>query len=804
MKPAAHLLGTAGLVAATLLCVSCAKTPEQQLADRWGMLHDYCTECHNDAERAGEMTLEHMNPSTVAAHPELWEKVVRRLRGGVMPPPGANHPDLDRVNEFVAALEASLDNAASARGVTPGHVAMHRLNRIEYQRAVRELLDVEIDASKLLPADGTSEGFDNVATALHVSPTYIDQFIAAAREVSLKAVSNPSPKPARAQYVSKVKNHTAHVEGLPLGTRDGLVVRHYFPADGDYVFYLDVTAEPGAELYAYPQGWLEYEHTAILTIDGRTAFEASLGGEQDLRDLDQRQIAAVNAIKDRFHHVHVPVKAGYHEIGATFIARSYAESDHRLQSFTPGEGVPDVPQLLGLQVVGPYDSSGISGTGPRSKLFVCYPETEAQEAPCAARILTRLARMAFRRPVTDEDMQPLLGFYRSGREAGGFETGIQKGVLAILASTKFLYRFDTEGPPPNLRAGDAYPVSDVELASRLAFFLWSEGPDETLLGLADRGQLSKPSVYAAQIERMFNDPRSKALVSSFAFQWLSLRKINSIEPDERLFPNFDEELRQAFVEEMSLFLDSVLRDDEKSVLELLSARYTFVNERLAAHYGITGVKGERFRRVELADPNRWGLLGKGSVLMSTSYADRTSPVLRGAWIMEHLLATPPTPPPPNVGTNLPAVSFEQPKSVRERLEQHRTVSSCNHCHGVIDPLGQALENYNAIGEWRTRERDSGVPIDPKGHLADGRAVASPSDVRAALMSEPEKFAETLTIQLLTYALGRTLEYYDMPVVRSIVREAAKSDYTFASIVAGVAKSAPFRMRTVPDAGVGEQ
>ncbi len=792
------------LASMLLVAAGCSKPPEEALADRWGMLDQYCTECHSDAERAGDLSLEHITPAVVAANPETWEHVVRRLRGGVMPPPGGKHPKPEQVTEFVAALEASLDAAANAKGVSPGSVVMHRLNRVEYQTAIRDLLGVDIDASRLLPADVTSDGFDNVAQVLRVSPTYLDQYIAAAREISIKAVGNPKPAPARAEYLTKTKNHTVPVEGLPLGTRDGVVVRHYFPADGEYVFNLKVSSEPGAELRAYPQGWLEYEHTAILTIDGAKVFEASLGGEKDLRDVDHFQIAAVNAIKDRFHNIRLQVKAGYRDVGAAFIARSYAESDHRLQALTPGEGVPDVPQMLGVELVGPYGPSGISEpTQARERIFVCYPETEEQEAACAERILTKLARLAFRRPVTDADMDPLLRFYSAGRESGTFETGIQKGLLAVLSSTKFLYRMEPEAPPARVKTGEAYTVSDLELASRLAFFLWSEGPDEELLGLAENGRLSDPKIYAAQIERMFADPRSKALVTNFAFQWLSVRQLDSVEPDPRLYPNFDDDLRQAFVEEMALFLDSILRDQSKSVVEVLTAPYTFVNERLALHYDIGGVRGERFRRVELTDPNRWGVFGKGSMLMATSYPDRTSPVLRGAWIMEHLLGTPPTPPPAGVETNLTPVSLEQPKSVRERLKQHRTVSSCNHCHGVIDPLGQALENYNAVGEWRTRERDSGVAIDPTGELADGRPVNSPVQLRQVLAAQPEKFVQTVTQNLLTYALGRTVEYYDMPVVRSIVHDAARNDYSFASIVAGVATSAPFRMRSLPAARDGE-
>jgi Protein of unknown function (DUF1592)/Protein of unknown function (DUF1588)/Protein of unknown function (DUF1585)/Protein of unknown function (DUF1587)/Protein of unknown function (DUF1595) len=785
--------------AASMIVAGCSESPDESLAQRWGMLDQYCSDCHNDAEAAGDLSFEGVSPSEVAAHPERWEQVVRRLRASVMPPPGETHPGAEQVDAFVAALEGTLDEAAATRGDSPGHVVLHRLNRVEYATAVSDLLDMTINSSRLLPPDVSTDGFDNVAEVLRVSPTYLDQYIAAAREISIKAVGNPSPEPARAEYLSKNKNRTAYVTGLPLGTRDGVLAEHYFPADGEYVFNLDVSSEPGAELRAYPQGWLEYRHTVILTIDGEKVFEGELGGEDDLRDVDRFQIAAVNAIKDRFRNVRVQVKAGYRAVGAAFLARSYAESDHRLQTFIPGEGIPDVPQMLGMEVVGPYGPTGISEpTQTRERIFICYPETEQDESACADRILTRLAHVAFRRPVSDADMEPVLAFYRSGHEAGGFETGIQRGLLAILSSTKFLYRAEPGGPPTDLAPGEAYAVTDLELASRLAFFLWSEGPDEELLALAEEEELGKPAVYEQQIARMFADPRSKALVTNFAFQWLSVRGLDAVEPDPRLYPSFDNDLRIAFEAEMQLFLDSVLRDEKRSVVELLTAPYTFVNERLARHYGIDGVRGTRFRRVELADPQRWGVLGKGSVLMATSYPDRTSPVLRGAWIMEHLLGSPPTPPPPGVETNLVPVSNTQPKSVRERLAIHRTVSSCNHCHGVIDPLGQALENYNAIGEWRMRERDSGVAIDASGELANGRKVNSPVDLREALSAEPEKFVQTVVQNLLTYALGRTVEYYDMPAVRAIVRDSARSNYSFASIVKGVATSTPFRMRAVPE------
>ena len=773
------------------------------MAKQWGLFSHYCTDCHNDAEAAGDLSFEHRKPAEVAAHPDIFEHVVRKLRGSLMPPPGEPRPPADTVHSFVAALEADLDQAAKAKGPTPGRVLVHRLNRTEYETAVDNLLGLHIDASKLLPAEVTSDGFDNVAEVLRVTPTYLDQYIAAAREVSIKAVGNPAAAPSRSEYRSSAENHTIHLDGLPLGTRGGMLIEHDFPADGDYVFNLNVSSEPGAELRAYPQGWLDYRHHVILTIDGNRVFEGELGGEKELRAVDQEQISAVNAIKARFREIRVPVKAGRHEIGATFLARSHGESDYQLQSFVPGEGIPDVPRMLGVEIVGPYDAAGIGEpTESRRRIFICRPETAQEETPCAKKILTHLATLAFRRPVDDKELQTLLSFYRAGHESGGFEKGIQKGLLAILASTNFLYRVE-DNVPPDVKPGEAYPITDIELASRLAFFLWSEGPDEELLSLAESNQLSKPDVYESQIERMLADPRSEALVTNFGFQWLGLRGTDAIIPDPKLYPNFDPDLRKAFQTEMELFLDSILRDESHSVVDLLTARYTFVNERLARHYGIDGIRGDRFRRVELKDPNRWGLFGKGEVLLATSYPDRTSPVLRGAWIMDHLLGTPPESPPPNVNTNLAPVSLERPRSVRERLALHRTSMSCNHCHGVIDPLGQALENYNAVGEWRVIERDSGAPIDATGELASGQKVAGPEDLRAALTTNPDQFVQTVVQKLMTYALGRRVEYYDMPTVRKIVRDVAHSNYTFASIVKSVAESSAFRMRSLPRTGGGE-
>ncbi len=787
-------------VAAFSLLAACSKSPEEAVASRWGFFHQYCTDCHNDLDLTGGLSLENKSPSDVTKDPALFEHVIRKLRGSLMPPPGGPHPPREQVHAFVSALEADIDKAAKKRGPMPGHVAIHRLSRTEYAASVENLLGVKIDAEKLLPADAVSDGFDNVADVLRVSPTYLDQYIEAAREISMKAVGNAGGQLTRTEYLPSADDYTRHIDGLPLGTRGGVLARHYFPADGDYVFTLGVSSELGAELRAYPQGWLPYRTHVVLTIDDKKAFEGELGGEDDLRAVDQKLISAVNAIKDRFRNIRVPVKAGYHTVGATFVARSHAESDYELQSLIPGEGIPDVPQMLGMEIVGPYNAKGISKpTESRRRIFICHPETAKDEPACARRILTHLATLAFRRPVTDADMDRLLKFYNRGRQLGGFDTGIQKAVMAILASTDFLYRVESEDVPAGVKPGQPYRLTDLELASRLSFLMWSQGPDAELLSLAEKGRLSDPDVFDQQIDRMFADPRSKSLVTNFAFQWLGLRTLDTVDPDPALFPNFDNDLRRAFVREMDLFLGSILRDKHRSVVDLLTAKYTFVNERLARHYGISGIRGDRFRRVELKDPRRWGLFGKGAVLMATSYPDRTSPVLRGAWIMDHLLGTPPASPPKGVNTTLPDSTLENPKSVRQRLALHRSNPSCNHCHGVMDPLGQALENFNAIGEWRLRERDTGVPVDPTGELADGRKVTGPIDLRDALTGNPQQYVQTVVEKLMTFALGRTVEYYDMPTVRAIVRDSARSNYSFLSIIKGVAKSPAFRMRSQPKA-----
>ncbi len=741
--------------------------------------------CHNQRAKIGGLALDTIDLTKPGEHAEVLEKAIRKLRGGLMPPPGTKRPDPAAVEAFVSSLERSLDQAAAVHP-NPGRVALHRLNRAEYANAIEDLFGLHIDASALLPRDDEADGFDNVASALTVSPSFLDQYISAARVVSGRVLGNPSARPASATYrPARGADQTIRVDGLPLGTRGGLLVEHLFPADGDYKLNVAGLAAAG-----YVRG-MEYGHTLVVTIDGLKVFQGHIGGEDDLKAIDQQQASAVAAINGRFQNIPVTVKAGPHKLGVTFVARTYAESDEVLHSFRPGLGEERIPKVASLEVVGPFTTAGVSDTPSRQRIFVCRPANPIEELPCATRILSTVARRAFRRPVTDQDLAAPVAFFKTARAMGDFDAGIQEALPAILASPKFLYR--AERAPANLAPGAIHRITDLDLASRLSFFLVGRSPDDELLGVAEKGRLADPKVVETQVRRLLADPRSKSLVTNFAFQWLKVRGLDDIDPDAVLFPNFDDSLREAFRREIELFVDSILRED-RNVLDLLTADHTFVNERLALHYGIPNVRGDRFRRVTLTDSNRWGLLGKGGVLMTTSYANRTAPVIRGAWVLENILGTPPAAPPPDVEGFKENKEGEKAHTVREIMEQHRAKPSCNACHGVMDPLGFALENFDAIGEWRSQDRFAGTAIDASGQLIDGTAVSGPIDLRKALMRRPEQFVQTMTEKLMTYALGRSVEYYDMPAVRQIVRDAARDNYRFSSIVMGIVRSAPFQMR----------
>jgi mono/diheme cytochrome c family protein len=756
-----------------------AAPPSRALVDT------YCVACHNQRVKTAGIAFDNADLSDVSKDGELWEKALRKLRGGMMPPPGARRPDAAAVDAFTSGLERELD-AAAARRPNPGRVAIHRLNRAEYANAIEDLLGIRIDSAALLPKDDEADGFDNVASVLTVSPSFLDQYISAARVVTARAMGNGAARPGSATYrPARGTDQAVHVEGLPLGTRGGLLVEHPFPADGDYKLNINGLAAAG-----YVRG-MEYRHTLIVTLDGAKVFEGQIGGEEDIRAIDQQQASAVAAINGRFQNIPLKVTAGPHKVGVTFIARTFAESDEVLFSFRPGNGEERIQRVGSIEIQGPFTPAGLSETPSRQRIFVCRPKTQADELPCATMILSTMARRAFRRPVSDQDLAAPISFYKSARADGNFDAGIQAALPAILASPKFLYR--AERTPSGTAPGTVHRITTLDLASRLSFFLLGHPPDDELLRLAEKSALADPKTLDAQVRRLLADPRASSLVSNFAFQWLKMRGLDEVEPDAVVFPNFDDGLREGFRKELAMFVESVIRED-RSVLDLLSADYTFVNERLALHYGIPNVRGDQFRRVTLTDQNRWGLLGKGGVLLSTSYANRTAPVIRGAWILENILGTPPAAPPPDVEAFQENKDGEKAKTIRAIMEQHRSKPTCNACHGVMDPLGFALENFDAIGEWRSQDRWAGTPIDASGELIDGTKVSNPADLRKALLKRSPQFVQTLTEKLMTYALGRSVDYYDMPTVRQIVRDAARDNYRFSSLVTGIVKSAPFQMR----------
>ena len=771
-------------VTTTPRTATAAALPQQALVQK------YCVSCHNDRAKTGGVSLEGLDPAQASAHAEIWERALLKLRGGMMPPQGMPRPDAPTLNSFITSLEATLDTAA-LKTPDPGHKPVHRLNRTEYGNAVRDLLALELDVTELLPADDESDGFDNIAGVLRVSPSLLEQYLAAARKISSLAVGTDTDVVRLAYRIPPDDSQDEHVDGLPLGTRGGLLFRHNFPQDAEYEFAVFLLRN----IVGYMVG-LEFPHQLEITIDGERVFSAQVGGEADNLASDKNMSATANAIDERLK-TRVKVSAGPHMVGITFVGRNAAESDEPLQLHERHHDLQDmngIPQIDHANVTGPFNATGPGNTPSRQRIFSCRPDaadaalarrSAEREVGCARTILSGLARRAYRRPVTDEDMTPLMNLYAEGRKNGTFDTGIERGLRLILASPKFLFR--TEVAP----ASGVARVTDLELASRLSFFLWSSIPDDALLTLASAGKLGQPAVLEQQVRRMLDDPKSRALVDNFASQWLMLRNLRGHIPVPGDFPNFDNELREAFRKETQLFVDSVMRED-RSVLTLIDGDYTFVNGRLARHYGIPNVYGSHFRRVRLIGEERRGLLGHGSLLTVTSYPNRTSPVLRGKYILENILGTPPSPPPPNIDTTLENKEGEEPKSVRALLEQHRRNPTCAACHRVMDPLGFALENFDGIGEWRVKE--VGGAIDPSGQLGDGSAVDGPVALRKAILKQPDMFARTFTQKLMTYGVGRGLEYHDRPLVRAIVREAAKQNYRFSSIVLGIVKSAPFQMK----------
>jgi hypothetical protein len=671
---------------------------------------------------------------------------------------------------------------------------LHRLNRTEYANAVRDLLGVTIDVADLLPSDGGDFGFDNIATALTTSPLLLERYLAAGLRIAELAVGDAGAETGTATYtISTVVTQDQHVEGLPLGTRGGILVRHAFPADGEYVFsgrLLKTVAEGLAGVEGH-----ETPHLFIVTVDGRQVFSAPIGGKADHDAATLNNPVAREEFDRRMMSPRIEVTAGLHEVGFTFVERPTQEQNMwqpTLRASQEAHNPAGMPRLRNAIIEGPYGVTGVTNTDARRRLFVCTPQSAAQESPCATQILSTVARRAFRRPVTKIDLEAPLAIYNEERNAGGdFNAGIRAGLARILTSPSFLFRSETS--PATLAAGAAHRVTELELASRLSFFLWSSIPDDELLNLAIAGRLRAPGVLDAQVRRMIADARADSLMTAFTGQWLQLRNLDKVTPDILMFPDFDDNVRQALRRETELFFTSVVREN-RSALDLLDADYTFVNERLARHYGINGVYGSRFRRVPVTDPNRRGLLGHGSILAMTAVATRTSPVLRGKYIISNLLNTPPLPPPAVVPDLAESAHKDRPSTVREQLERHRANPVCGSCHRNIDPVGFALENFDAVGQWQAATKD-GLAIDAAGVLADGTKVDGPVALRKALLARPDVFAGTVTEKLMIYALGRGLEPVDMPVVRGIVRNAAAQNYAMQSIVLGIVRSNPFQMRT---------
>jgi hypothetical protein len=763
------------------------------------VIDKYCVTCHNQRLKTAGLALDGLDLFHVGDHAQEWEKVVSKLRTGEMPPPRLPRPDPAIYARTVAQLEASLDAAAASKP-NPGRVAVHRLNRNEYTASIHNLLGLEIDSHALLAADDADqEGFDNVASVLSMSPLLFENYLSAARIISRLAVNDPTLSPVVDTFkVSKAMVQDDQMsDDLPFGSQGGTLIRYHFPLDGEYTAKVSLRRQE----YDYLIGMGE-PHELDIRLDGALLKRFTIGGAA--KGLTMPETYAGNTqggpefeiymhSADDHLEVRFPAKAGEHEVGVSFVRRFW-EQEGVLQppqtgfARTTNEYYHGNPAVELVSIGGPYNASEATDSVTRRKLFVCNPKDASSEELCARKILSTLATRAYRRPLSEEDVQTLLRFYKTGRAGQTFNAGIQQGVERILISPSFLFRVERE--PSNITPGSVYRLSDLNLASRLSFFLWSSIPDDELLGAAIRGELKNPAVRKRQVQRMLRDPRSKALVENFANRWLELNKLPGIVPDTKIYPEFDENLRNAMAQETRLFVGSQLHDD-RSVTELLTANYSFLNERLAQHYGIPNTYGSNFRRVTFTDGIRGGLLGQASVLTVTSYPNRTSVVIRGRWLLANMLGSPPPPPPPNVPTLKEAGESGQPRALRERMEIHRKNPACASCHQRMDPLGFSLENFDAIGKWR-KEAD-GVPVDPVATLPDGSQFDGLSGLRRLLASHQEDFARTLSGKLLAYAIGRGIESYDLPTIRKVAREAARDNYRWSSIVLGIVESTPFTM-----------
>jgi mono/diheme cytochrome c family protein len=758
------------------------------------IVKQYCVGCHSEKGKAGGLSLAAFDAAHAEQSADTAERMIRKLRAGMMPPPGARRPEGDALKTFAAALETRID-AAAALNPNPGHRVFQRLSRAEYARSVRELLDVDVDVNAFLPPDTISAGFDNIADAQAMSPTLMEGYLRAASKISSVAIGDKTATPTEVTVkVPRTQSQMHHIDGTPWGTRGGVSMMHTFPADGDYTFRVMLHSIPTGELYGSTFG--RNEQIEIALNGARVALL-----DIDYK-MDEKDTNGMNITSPRVH-----VKAGPQHVTAAFIQRSegpvddlVAPIDYTLADTEIGDavGVTTLPHLRDFSITGPFTVSGVSDTPSRRKVFVCRPLAAAEELPCARRIVSQLAGQAYRRMPSGEDVESLMDFYGQARKSADFEGGIRAVVQALLASPHFLFRL--EEMPANARPGQPYRIADVDLASRLSYFLWATGPDAELLKLAANNTLHVPAVLDKQVKRMLADARAEALSTRFASQWLRLQDVDKIKPDALLYPTYDHELSESYQRETELFFDSIVRED-RNILDLLNADYTFVNERTAKVYGIPNVTGDEFRRVTVADENRRGILGQGSMLMQTSVADRTSPVQRGKWIMEVLLGSPPPAPPPNVPAfdeTKAATDAGKTLSVRERMEEHRKNPACASCHKVIDPLGLSLDNFDVVGAWRIK--DNGVPVDTSGKLYDGADLTGPATLRAALMTHSEALIRNFTDNLMAYALGRRVEYYDQPAIRAIVKRAGGSGNKFSAFVLGVVNSAAFQMgRTEPAA-----
>jgi hypothetical protein len=765
------------LVFATALCGQKMPVAEQQ-----ALVAQYCSGCHSEKLRSGGFSWTTVDLAHPEKNAEQAEKVIRKVGAGMMPPPGMPRPSMGTMRNFTRSLESAID-AAAANNPNPGRPALRRLNRTEFANSVRELLGIEIDATKMLPPEDTSRGFDNLADAQTISATLMQSHVAAAGRIARLAVGDATMSPVTETYhVPSTFTQSGHIEGTPAGARGGAVFRHTFPADGDYAF-----------------------EVSFFMTDQGVLWGTTLGkGEQLEIAIDGRRVALVDIdpnISNNNEIVRVPavrVLAGPHDVAASFLPRARGPVDDLIE---PNEraiadssagltiGLTTRPHLRNLSIAGPYKPTGVADTPSRKRIFICHPANEAEEIPCARRIVTNLAQQAFRRPVKDTDVDELMEFFKSGREKADFDSGIRTALQLILAHPEFIFRF--EYPPAGLKPETNYRISDLELASRLSFFLWSAAPDAELVRIASENRLHDPVVLEQQFRRMMGDARSEALARNFGGQWLRLQNLKDILPDVNIFPNFDENLARSMRRETELFFDSIIRED-LPVTDLINANYTFVDGRLARHYRIPNVDGDRFRRVTLTDPNRFGLLGQGSILTLTSYANRTSPVARGKWVLDVLLGVPPPPPPPNVPLLKENAPGTRELSVRERQEEHRTNEPCRSCHQIMDGIGFALDNFDATGAWRIH--DGAFDVDARSELYDGTKVNGPRELRAALEQHSDAFVRNFTQNLMMYALGRGLDYQDMPVVRDVERKAAAKGNRFSAFLLGILQSAPFQMR----------